>query len=107
MSRRSDQRRKRAAEQYDNDLRWLVSDPRGRRIVQALGDDVGLHTVSPFTGNSATFYKIGQQDLVRGFVNQLRRVALADVRRMEDEALAATQRAEQERDLPDDDTPEA
>ena len=107
MSRRSEQRNKRRQEQFDNDIRWLMGDARGRRIVQSWIDDAGINTVSPFTGNSATFYKIGQQDFVRGFVNHCRRVALQDVRRMEDEAAAATQSAQLEDAQAVDDPPDA
>jgi hypothetical protein len=106
VSRRQQQRLKQARAQYDADLQWVMAHEQGRRFVNALCEDVGLDTVSPFTGNSATFYKIGQQDLVRGLVNHLRRVALADVRRMEDEALQAKQFAAQIDQLPDD-PPEA
>lgn len=107
MSRRSDQRIKHSQQQAENDLRWLMSDAKGRRFIHSLIVEAGIDTVSPFTGNSATFYKIGQQDLVRGLLGNCRRVALQEVRLMEDEALQANQRAELERDQPGDDDPEA
>jgi len=104
MSRRSDKREKLARQQRVKDLQWLMAAPQGRRIVAELVESSGIGTVSAFTGNSATIYAMGRYDFVQRFVNELRAVALADYRRMEDEALSAQQIAEQERNLPDDDS---
>jgi hypothetical protein len=61
-----------------------------------------MDTVSAFTGNSSTFYTMGRHDFVRRLANDMRAVALADYRRMEDEFLSAQKIAEQERNLPDE-----
>lgn len=106
MSRRSDKREKLARQQREADLRWLLGNPQGRRIVADMVESSGMDTVSAFTGNSATFYTMGRHDFVRRFANELRAVSLADYRRMEDETLAANSIAEQERNLPDDDSGE-
>lgn len=106
MSRRSDKRAKLAQQQRESDLRWLLGNPQGRRIVASLVESSGMDTVSPFTGNSVTFYNMGRMDFVRRFCNELRAVSLGDYRRMEDETLAADRIAEQERNLPDDDSGE-
>lgn len=108
MSRRTEQRRKHASQRADNDLRTLMETAEFRRFLQRCIDDAGIDTVSPFTGNSATFHLIGKQDFVRGLVQEARRVALPAVRRMEDETLAERTRAEAERELDiRDDNPEA
>jgi hypothetical protein len=104
MSRRSDKREKLAKQQRVKDLQWLMAAPQGRRIAAEWIESSGLGAVSAFTGNSATFYAMGRMDFVQRFVNELRAVALPDFRRMEDEALSAQSIAEQERNLPDDDS---
>lgn len=100
MSRRSDKREKLARQQRESDLRWLMAQPQGRRIVAEMVESSGMDTVSAFTGNSGTFYTMGRHDFVRRFANELRAVALTDYRRMEDEYLSAQRIAEQE--LPDE-----
>lgn len=102
MSRRSDKRDKLARQQRESDLKWLMAQPQGRRIVAELVESSGMDTVSAFTGNSGTFYTMGRHDFVRRLANDLRAVALADYRRMEDEYLSAQKIAEQERTLPDE-----
>jgi hypothetical protein len=102
MSRRSDKREKLARQQRENDLRWLLSHPQGRRIVAERIEASGMDIVSPFTGNSSTFWNMGRHDFMRQWANEMKAVALADFRRMEDEFLSASKIAEQERNLPDD-----
>jgi hypothetical protein len=98
VSRRSDKREKLRLQQRASDLRWLLANERGRRIVADLIESSGMDTVSAFTGNSGTFYTMGRHDFMRRFANELRAVALADYRRMEDEFLTAQQIAEQQPD---------
>lgn len=102
MSRRTEARQKRAQRQWADDLRWLLGDPRGRRVVANLIDRAGLN-VSAMTGNSMAFYTLGRHDYVRQFVNELREADLTSFRRMEDESLSAAKIAELEQSEPGDD----
>ena len=49
---------KRIADQEVEDLKWLMSDKRGRRIMWNLLAFTGVFR-NPFTGNSETFFKSG------------------------------------------------
>lgn len=102
MSRRSEQRAKRAKEQWSDDLKWLLAQGQGRRIVANLIERAGLGS-SAFTGNSATFYRMGVHDYVRDLINDMRRADLAGYRRMEDEVLSAETESSREKPSPDDD----
>lgn len=44
----------------EGDLKWLMSDKRGRRVVWRLLGETGLFR-SSFTGNSETFYREGRR----------------------------------------------
>lgn len=105
MSRRSEQRAKRAEKQWAEDLKWLLAAPQGRRIVANIISLAGL-AASAFTGNSMTFYNQGRQDFVRTLIDNMRRADLAGFRRVEDEIIAAEQEASRERPSPDDDPDE-
>jgi len=85
---------KRAQAQRAADLAWVINDPRGRRFVQRMVDDSGLHAVSPMTGNSHTFYNLGRLDFIQQLLNDARVVSLANVRLMEDESIVRAQEAE-------------
>lgn len=50
------------SEQEVADLKWLMSDKRGRRIVWGLLEKTGLYR-SSFTGNSATFFREGERNI--------------------------------------------
>lgn len=89
LSRRAEKREARRTAQWQADLRWLMAHAQGRRIVQNLIARSGIEHTTAFTGNSGTFYQLGTQDFMRKWCHELRAVALADFRRMEDEALAA------------------
>lgn len=44
------------------DLKWLMSDKRGRRVVWRLLDKTGVYR-SSFTGNSTTFFNEGARNV--------------------------------------------
>ena len=102
MSRRSEKRLKREAE---DDLRWLIGDVRGRRILRQLLKD-NAYATPIFNGNSRDAMVIGRQAAVTEFLNRIRAVDLASVHLMETEAAAAEKFAQQsaEADAGDDDT---
>ena len=47
---------------YEGDIKWLMSDKRGRRIMHAVLAETGLYQLS-FTGNSETFFREGRRDV--------------------------------------------
>lgn len=49
-------------QRYEGDIKWLMSDKRGRRIVHAVLAETGLYQLS-FTGNSETFFREGRRDV--------------------------------------------
>lgn len=49
-----------------DDLKWLLSSPRGRRIAWRLLDGAGLYR-SSFTGNSETFFREGERSVALKF----------------------------------------
>lgn len=51
-------RRKTAAE----DMRWLMSGPRGRRIIHGILEAAGIWRTS-FTGNSETYFREGMRNI--------------------------------------------
>jgi hypothetical protein len=44
------------------DLRWVMSDPRGRRFMWKLLNNTGINRLS-FTGNSHTFFNEGARNI--------------------------------------------
>jgi hypothetical protein len=46
----------------EGDLKWLMSDKRGRRVIWRLLESTGLYQ-SSFTGNSETFFREGRRDV--------------------------------------------
>lgn len=58
--------RKEAAERTEHqrteDFKWLMADPRGRRIVWWLLEQAGVYR-SSFTGNSETFFREGERNI--------------------------------------------
>lgn len=106
MSRRSEAREKRAQQQWANDVRWLMGDERGRRVVAWLLDK-GHHGKCVFQGNSAGNFLQGKQALAIELANECRVLALNDFHRMETESLAAVQREVAERLADEPDVPDA
>ena len=51
-----------AAEQHATDIQWLMSDPRGRRLMRRWLAFCGVDRV-PFTGDSKTFFRCGEQNV--------------------------------------------
>lgn len=45
-----------------DDLKWLMSDKRGRRVMWRLLETTGVYR-SSFTGNSETFFREGQRNV--------------------------------------------
>lgn len=45
-----------------DDFKWLMADPRGRRIVWKLLELTGVYR-SSFTGNSETFFREGERNI--------------------------------------------
>ena len=52
------------------DLKWLMKDQRGRRIMQRLMDKAGIYR-SSFTGNSETFFREGERNVGLLFVAEI------------------------------------
>lgn len=48
--------------QYHDDFKWMLSDPRGRRIFMRMLDETGFQRTS-FTGNSYTFFNEGMRNV--------------------------------------------
>lgn len=53
---------KRRADREAGDLRWLMSDARGRRFIWKLLGNAGIFRTS-FTGNSETFFREGARSI--------------------------------------------
>ena len=60
--KRAGRRDKERAKRAEADLRWVLSDPRGRRFLWQLLGDAGIFRTS-FTGNSETFFREGMRNL--------------------------------------------
>lgn len=53
---------KRRAEREAGDMRWIMSDARGRRFIWRLLGNAGIFRTS-FTGNSETFFREGARSI--------------------------------------------
>ncbi len=58
------------ARQTAEDLKWIMSDKRGRRFMWGLLSRAGVYR-SSFTGNSETFFREGMRNLGLMYVNDL------------------------------------
>lgn len=70
-------RAKSVAKRAENDLRWLLEHPEGRRFLRALLERCGLRQRSFHPASSdhlATIFLEGQRDVGLGLENDLRRV---------------------------------
>lgn len=53
-----------------DDVRWLMSDKRGRRLIWRLFAIAGIYRTS-FTGNSTTFFNEGRRDVGLHFLSDV------------------------------------
>lgn len=90
MSRRTEKEARRKARQREDDLRWFIGAPAGRRILRELIDSSG-YARPQFAGNSSDAFRIGQQKLVAGLVDEIKSTALEDFHRLELESRAQQQ----------------
>lgn len=61
---------KRIADQEVEDLKWLMSDKRGRRIMWNLLAFTGVFR-QPFTGNSETFFRCGMMNVGQKYLGDI------------------------------------
>lgn len=50
-------------ETFENDIAWLMDDPRGRRVVWDLLDKCGVFATSFTTNGSMVMFKEGRRDV--------------------------------------------
>lgn len=61
---------KRTVDQEIEDLKWLMSDKRGRRIMYNLLAFTGVFR-NPFTGNSETFFRCGMMNVGQKYLGDI------------------------------------
>lgn len=61
---------KRAVDQEIEDLKWFMSDKRGRRIMWNLLAFTGVFR-QPFTGNSETFFRCGMMNVGQKYLGDI------------------------------------
>lgn len=61
---------KRIADQEVEDLKWLMSDKRGRRIMWSLLAFTGVFR-QPFTGDSETFFRCGMMNVGQKYLGDI------------------------------------
>lgn len=64
------ERDKLAGEREVEDLKWLMSDKRGRRIMWQLLAFTGVFR-QPFTGNSETFFRCGMMNVGQKYIGDI------------------------------------
>lgn len=64
-----------------DDLAWLMSSPRGRRVVWRFLEATGLH-VSSFTGSSETFFREGKRAVGLDIQGKVAKAAPQDFHQM-------------------------
>jgi len=57
-----------------DDIKWLMSGKRGRRVMWRLLDRAGVFR-SSFTGNSETFFREGQRNIGLIYLGQVHEIA--------------------------------
>jgi hypothetical protein len=67
-----EQKNKRAKELED--LRHVLSDPRGRRVINRLLEKTGVYR-NPFTGNSETYFRCGEMNIGQFIVAEVQAVS--------------------------------
>lgn len=60
----------RTVEQEIEDLKWLMSDKRGRRFIWSLLAFTGVFR-NPFTGNSETFFRCGEMNVGQKYLGDI------------------------------------
>lgn len=55
---------------FENDLKWLMADKRGRRLMYDLLARAGVYQGS-FTGNSETFFREGRRDVGLQYLREI------------------------------------
>lgn len=103
LSRRQRREARRTADQYNEDLRFLLEIPQFRRVIANWKAKSGTDRVSAFTGNSGTFYNLGVQDFFRTRENEMKAASLQAFRRIEDEMIAAAEESARANAPTDDD----
>lgn len=101
MSRRTEAREKLLARQRDDDLRWFIGSPRGRRMLRSMIEDSG-YGKHAFMGNSRDTYDAGRQKFVAGLVAEVKALSLEQFHLMEIEARADEISANHAESAPDD-----
>lgn len=101
MSRRQEARNKHLVKQWTEDLVWLMSDARGRRIMTNIMQR-GAYGRDVFSGNSHGNFNQGRQSLATELVQEIRMIAFSDFQRMEREASNAERLAQQVDSQPDE-----
>jgi hypothetical protein len=67
-----EQKNKRAKELED--LRYVLNDPRGRRVINRLLEKTGVYR-NPFTGNSETYFRCGEMNIGQFIVAEVQSVS--------------------------------
>lgn len=104
MSRREQQRLKRAERERAESIAYVMGDVRGRRFVASLLEAAN-HGKVMFHGNSRDAFLLGAQALAGGLVAELKTRDLAAFHRMEVEAANAKQSLAEDKAL-DEQQPE-
>jgi hypothetical protein len=63
------------------DLEWLMSSPRGRRVLWRILEGAGLYR-SSFTGNSETFFREGERKVALDLQGKVAKAAPRDFQTM-------------------------
>lgn len=58
----ADKNAKSKRDQHLEDLRFVMNDKRGRRVINRLLEKTGVYK-NPFTGNSETFFRCGEMNI--------------------------------------------
>lgn len=87
---------KRIADQEVEDLKWLMSDKRGRRIMWNLLAFTGVFR-QPFTGNSETFFRCGMMNVGQKYLGDINEFAPERYNQMVTEQQIYDKPAEQRR----------
>jgi hypothetical protein len=59
---------------FESDMKWLMADKRGRRVMFDLLSRAGIYT-SSFTGNSETFFREGRRSIGLEYLKEVESLA--------------------------------